>query len=961
MRLRKIVKIKAAPGKTGKILPVFVLTTLFLYACSGLPGGGSSVWGDLGLPGDKVPFMENVRTGTLPSGLRYFILENSRPENRAYLTLAVNAGSLLEEDNERGLAHFVEHMAFRGTERFPEAELVNYLRSLGMRFGPEINAYTSFERTVYGIEVPVETDESGIRRIPDTALAVIDDWSRAISFLPEAVDSERPVIIEEYRSRLGAWERIRREWLPVLFRGSRFAYRLPIGLPEIIQEAPASRLEGFYKKWYRADNMALIFAGDFDSAALEASLGDHFPGSKPGEPLNLPRYDLPPPKKNIEAIVLTDPELTSTVINLYFKRGREAQRDDLSYFRSEIIDILIDDMLSFRFNDEILKPQTPYVYAGAGHDRYGLSSRFYVMQAQAKTGNAEASLIELLRAKETMLRYGFTDAEMAIAADSLISYLQRLVQEKDRQESEKYVRFLTNYYLEGGNLADVEWELEAVQKLLPRIKAKDINNTVKDYFASGDLQIFIFAPESEIANLPDEARITRLAEQSRRLKISRPKTTSVEGSLLSFIPQRGEIANESVDDETGAVLWKMDNGAKIILKSTANKNDEIVLQAMARGGTTSVEPEDDISAALAVEMTQVSGLGPWPHAELSRKLAGKQVSLSFSVSGYQRGFRGSSTTGDLRTLFEMLYLQFTDSRIDPVSVQAMMDRYATSLSLRSENPGTVFSDAITETISGGHPRFKPMELADLPRADIDTALTFIRRGLNPADFTFIFTGNLDYEAMKNFTETYIASIPAGETWNEWKDLGIKRPGKTDRFVYKGKEEQSRVLMVWFSDSPFSDTLNAQAQVLGEYLDIQLMDEIREKRGGVYSISAGVSASPVPRGELIMQIYFACDPKRVEELSQAVLDQLNQTAYGITDADTFSKAAEALKKEWEISMQSNSYIAQSYANSSVLLDLPLSRLNKRPKDYEAVTPENIRKICSLLLQNGPVKVVLFPEQ
>ena len=939
---------------------IALLTGLVFCACSGLPGAGAA-WGNWGHPADPVPFMQKVRTGTLPSGLRYFILENSRPENRAYLTLAVNAGSVLENDDEQGLAHFVEHMAFNGTERFPEAELVNYLRSLGMRFGPEVNAHTSFDETIYGIEVPVENDSNGIRRIPDTALAIIDDWTRAITFAPSDVDDERPVIMEEYRSRLGAWNRIRQQWLPVLFRGSPYAERMPIGLPEIIQGAPASRLEGFYRKWYQADNMALIFVGDFDGAALEASLGGHFLIQPPPSLTLRPQYDLPAPQKgNVETLVLTDPELTSANVYLYFKRSREAQREDMSFYRGEIIDILIDRMLSFRFNDELTKPQTPYMYAGAGTSRYGSSSRFYVMVAQAKSGNTEASLTELLKAKEAMLRYGFTNAELAIAADSLISDTQKLALEKDRQESGKYVNYLSSYYLNGGNLADIEWELTAIKQLLPQITAKDINAVIKDYFSAGDLQVFIFAPDAEAANLPNEARIKQLIADSKKLKIARPKSGIVEGDLLLINPHRGSLLAESIDSETGALIWELSNGAKVILKSTANKNDEIIVQAIARGGTSSAAPEDDVSAGLAVEMMQISGLGPWSHSDLTRKLAGKQVSLSYSVSAYYRNFRGSATSGDLKTLFEMLYLHFTDPRIDPVAVQAMMDQYSTSLALRNENPRTVFSDEINRILYSDHPRFKPLELEDLPKADIDTALSFIRKGLNPADYTFVFTGNLKPETMKDYIETYLASIPAGESWNAWTDLGITRPGKVEKIIHKGKEEQSMVYMAWFSKTSFTDELNAASQVLSEYLDIKMTEEIREKLGGVYSISVNVPLSPVPQGELSMYVYFACDPKRVQELSDAVINLLNQTIKNI-DQDSFAKAVEALKKEWETSIQSNAYIAQSYVNSAVLLNLPLSRLDRRPRYYNAVTIAQIQQICAQLLQNGPAQIILLPEQ
>jgi zinc protease len=939
-----------------------VLTAVLIAACSSLPNAGSAAWGKLGQPSDQVPFMEQVRSGTLPSGLRYYILENSKPENRAYLTLAVKAGSVLEKDDERGLAHFVEHMAFNGTERFPESKLVDYLRSLGMRFGPEVNAYTSFDQTVYGIEVPVEKDGEGTRRIPDTALAVIDDWTRAVTFAPADVDEERPVIMEEYRMRLGAWERLRQKWLPVLFRGSPYADRMPIGLPEIIQSAPASRLEGFYRKWYQADNMALIFVGDFDGAALEASLTGHFSIQKPAAPTDKPLYDLPLPKKgNMEVLTLTDPELTNTNIYLYFKREHEAPRGDLSFFRSEIIDILIDRMLNFRFEDALTKPETPYVYAGAGSARYGASSRFYVMVAQAKSGAAEASLVELLREKEAMLRYGFSGATLANSVDALLSDTRRMVQEKDRQESNQYVNALTRYYLEGGNLADLEWELEALQQLLPRIKTKDINAAIKDYFAGDDVQVFIFAPDAERVNLPGEERIRQIISESGKLKASQPKYRNVRGDLVSKIPPKGSVIAESTDGETGAVLWELNNGAKVILKSTKNKNDEIVVQAMARGGTSSAAPQDDISASLAVEMAQVSGLGPWSRSDLSRKLTGKQISLSYSVDGYYRYFHGSSTSGDLKTLFEMLHLSFTDPRIDPVAVQAMMDQYKTSLALRSEDPNAVFSDEINRIIHSGHPRIKPLELADLAKVNNDAALAFIRRGLNPADYTFVFTGNLEIKKLKEYAESYIASIPRRESWNTWTDLDVKRPGKVEKNVYKGKEEQGAVFMAWFSNAQFNDELNAVCQVLNEYIDIKLDEEIREKMGGVYSISSGVSVSPVPRGELVMQVYFACDPKRAKELQTAVIAILNQVKNGVIDRDTFTKAVEAPKKEWEVSIQSNMYIAQSYANSSVLLNLPLSRLDRRPKLFDAVTTADIQGVCARLLStDGPAVVVLLPE-
>jgi len=917
------------------------------------------------------PVMKNFRTGVLPSGLRYYILENSTPEGRAYLTLAVKAGSVLEEEDEQGLAHFVEHMAFNGTERFPEFKLVNYLRSLGMRFGPEINAYTSYDETVYGIEVPVENEfEPDFpylaiikKSIPETALAVIDDWTRAVTFLPSDVDDERPVIMEEYRSRLGARERLIQKYLPVLYRGSPYANRMPIGLPEIIEGAPASRLEGFYRKWYRADNMALIFVGDFDGAALEASLTDHFKIEKPAEPVNRPLYDLPLPQNgNVEVLTLTDPELTAAYIDIYFKRKPQARRGDQSNYREEIIDRLIDAMLDLRFKEALLKPETPHISVSAETESFAVSSRFYVLSSKAKTGSAEASLEDLLRIRESMLRYGFTDSEIETAAEILVSHLRQQVMEKDNKQSQDYVDSLVDYYLNGGNFTDIKWELNAASKMLSLIKSKDINAVIKDYFEPGDIHVSIFAPDSEQDSLPSEARIRQMIADSGKMNIDPPKYKAVEKKLLSYTPSRISIKTET---------WELSNGARVILESTNQYNDEIVMEAMARGGTSSTAPEDYVSARLAMEMAQISDLYTWTRSDLTRKLVRKQVSLSPFVSSYYRGFSGSSNSRDLKTFFEMLYLSFRYPNIDSVAVQAMMDQYRTSLAIRKEDPQTVFSDEIDRTIYNEDPHFKPLELDDLPKADIDKALAFIRKALNPADYTFIFIGNLNLKIMRKYVETYLASLPSSnsyldpmESWNYWTDLNIKRPGKIEKTVYKGKEEKSSVYLAWFSKAPYSDRLSVISEVLNEYLDIKLNDEIREKLGGVYSIDSDVSVSPVPQGELCMTVKFNCDPRRALELQSAVIAELNQVAENDIDPEIFTKAVRASKNVWEYS-HSNYHIAERYARSSVLLNLPLSRLDSWTwsKLYNAVTPADIQRVCGQLIKddtNGPAVVVLMPE-
>jgi zinc protease len=942
--------------KTVGGLFLVILTILSLSCAS-----SAKSYGGLGKPSDLVPFMTAVRTGTLPSGLRYYILENALPEGRAYLTLAVRAGSVLEKEDEQGLAHFVEHMAFNGTARFPESELIDYLRSLGMRFGPEVNAYTSYDETVYGIEVPVETGGDGVKRVPDKALAVIDDWTHAIAFKPKDVDDERLVIMEEYRTSLGAMERIRRKMLPLLFRGSPYAERTPIGLPEIIQTAPAERLENFYKTWYRPDNMALIFVGDFDGAALEADLASHFSIPAPESPLEHPAYDLPAPKKgNLQAEVITDPELPFTRIDLYYKRSPQALRGDLASYRQGVMDNLINRMFSLRFEETLSKPETPYVYAAAGNTRFGTSSRYYIIMAQAKTGSAEAALRALLMEKESMDRYGFTEAELERAKASLLSDLTQGVSEKDRQNSDSYVYEFTEHFLKGQNIADIEWELEAVTKLLPAIGVKEISGAIKDYFAADDLLVCIMAPEAE--TLPQGEQIRRLVSEARTTRMKPPEAAALSGELIDKgrEPRPGVILGESTDGQTGALIWELGNGARVILKETRNRNNEIVLYALAKGGTTSADEAADISADLAAEMMEASGLGPYSRPELVKKLADKQAALSFWTSSYLRGFQGSAAPGDIKTLFEMLHLYFTQPRIDAQAVEVLLDQYRTSLALQNEDPETVFSNRITKTISGNHPRFKPLETADLSRVTPGDALNFLKTALNPADYTFVFTGNLDMPVLRSYVETYLASIPQGRSWNAWTDLGITRPGRVEERIYKGKEEKSVVFLGWYAPEPYSETGGAAAAVLNEYLDIIFTREIRESLGGVYSISVSASLSPVPSGELALGVYFACDPRRAEELISAVEAQIARTASSPVDTAVFTQAVEALKKSFETSMQSNNYIARNYANLTVITALPLSRLAQRPGLYESVTAADMQAMIRRFLPMGPARVILYPE-
>ena len=938
------------------LMAVFAIISVFASCAGGAKINSSG----LGRASDPIPFMENARTGVLPSGMKYYLLENSNPEGRAFLTLAVNAGSVLETEEERGLAHFVEHMAFNGTARFAKNELIDYLRSLGMRFGHDVNAYTSFDETVYRIEAPVEIGPDGRRRVPDRALMVIDDWSRNITFNQEDVDSERLVIIEEYRSRLGARDRINREIYPVLFRGSPYAQRLPIGLLEVIETAPAERLQAFYERWYKPENMAVIIVGDFDAEYLEANLAEHFPARPSAEPSTRPRYNLSEPQKgSLISLVLTDDELSGTRIDLYWKRQAEQRRQDLASYREGIIDYLADTMLHLRFQEAGVRSETPYVWAGAGMANYGLSSRYYVMVAQAKTNSATPTLRELLLTKESISRFGFTQGELDTAKVSLVSYMEQLVAEKDRQPSENHIRYFTRHFLRGESVTDPEWDLHAVNSLLGGIILREVNRAVRGYFADDDLTVIISAPEAEKDSLPGDSEIRAIAAAARRARIARPAERMPDGEFLATPPTPGTIVSELIDSETGAIRLLLSNGAEVILKETNNRNNEIVFYALARGGTNNAQPEASVSAYMANEMLNVSGLGPYSLTDLTRMLAGKQVSVSFWTTNLVRGFQGSAATQDISTLFEMLYLAFTQPRLDTEAVNAMLDQYRSTMAFQENDPTTVFSREIRRT-TYGNPRFHPLVLADLDRVNLDDAMAFIRRCFNPGDYTFVFTGNLNLPRFRPLLETYLASIPVSEALNEWVDIDPQRPGNTEREIRRGREERSSVYMGWFAPHAFSEEKNAVVSGLSGYLEIQLNDRIREELGGVYSISSRISNSYNFGGEITGEVFFACDPGRARELSDAVLEEIRKIAGGNIDANVLEKAKEALVQEHERLIQGNLYISQSYANSAVIFNSPLSRLDKRPSLFRAITTRDIQQAASELLAGSYVRFFLFPE-
>jgi zinc protease len=561
-----------------------------------------------------------------------------------------------------------------------------------------------------------------------------------------------------------------------------------------------------------------------------------------------------------------------------------------------------------------------------------------------------------------MLRFGFSQAELDRAKLNLVSFMERQLSEKDRRDSRSLARGFSSHFLTGDSMADIEWEVDAVNSLLPGIGLREISAAVRDYFAYNDRTVFLIAPEAEEENLPSEFRIRAIFRETERARLRPRQTAEVSGQLLPRNPVPARIVSEAADDETGALIFVLANGTTVILQETANRNNEIVMYAMARGGIANAPPEELISAALVSEMVSVSGLGPYSRIELINMLAGKQVSFSFWASNFYRGFQGSSTTGDIKSLFELIHLFFTMPRLDERAITAMLDQYRTLLQHQQQDPNRVFSRELARIINSDHPLFLPLELEDIDRVSLQHSYNFLNQCININDYTFVFTGNLDLGTMREYLETYISSVPNKAPMNSWVDPQVVRPQNIERNIYRGLDERCIVYLGWFAPGPagFDEQKNQAAAVLTEYLNIILSDEIREKLGGVYSISSRASVSVIPNGEYSLSVNFRCNPARADELIAAVHAIIREVAEQPLNQDTFNKAKEALLMQHENSMQRNLHIAQSYANSSALFETPLARLDQRPEAIREVTPEAVQALCRDMLVFAPVQVALFPE-
>ena len=961
VRVRLLEEIPMSPAKF--LLPI--LAIVLSLACSGThrfpqtepaqtPAARATQ-----APQDRpqpIPLDPAVRYGTLDNGLAFYVRANQKPENRAQLRLVLNAGSIVEDDDQRGLAHFVEHMAFNGTENFEKQELIDYLESVGMRFGPDINAYTSFDETVYMLEIPTDDEE-----IVTTAFQILEDWAHQISFVDEEIDKERGVVIEEWRLGRGAWGRIRDKQFPVIFHGSRYAERLVIGDKETLETAPYDTLRRFYRDWYRPDLMAVIAVGDFDAQDTEARIRKHFSRIE-GPDDERARVDYPIPDHDETLFsVVTDPEATSIDVEVGYKRPPVKIETDVD-MRESLVDNLYHGMMISRLRELSRKANPPFQFAFAASGWLGRTKSMYRLYAEVSDGGVERGLETLLTEAKRVEQYGFTETELERAKTDLLRQIERQYEERDKQESRNLAGQYVQHFLEGDPAPSIEYIRDLFNEIVPGVTLEEIKARADQWISETNRVILVSGPEKEEAGVPDESQLLAVFAGVERLAVTPWVDQVRDEPLVASIPVGGKVVEESTIDELGLTRWKLQNGVSVLLKPTDYKNDEIVIQGYSPGGTSLSSDDDFMSARMSSSVVQEMGAGNFSNIELDKALTGKVANVQSFIGELSEGVSGSASPKDLETMFQLLYLRFTGARRDDEAFQAYMTRTEGWLENQQASPEFQFSIKFFETLSMDHPRRKWLTVERLKQLELEKALAFYRdRFADASDFLFTLVGNFEVESIRPLVETWIGGLPAAGREESWRDVGVHSPEGVVTFVIeKGIAPKSSARITFHGPAEWSPRNAHILSSTAEVLRIRLREVLREDMGGVYGVGVNGRISRFPKQRYSFTVSFSCDPERVEELTAAVFAEIEALKEDGPGDDYIAKVREIQTRKRETDLERNGFWARQLAYQE-RNDLELTDILRYDELIEAVTRESVHEAVRHYLDTDRyVQGVLVPE-
>lgn len=904
---------------------------------------------------DTLPVDPNVRVGTLGNGLEYYVRENGRPENRAELQLVVNAGSVLETEDQRGLAHFVEHMAFNGTENFAKQELVAYLESIGMRFGADLNAYTSFDETVYMLTVPTDTGD-----FLERGILILEDWAHNQVFDPTEVEKERGVVIEEWRLGQGAAARMRDKMFPVLLKGSRYAERLPIGEREVLESFDPAELRAYYEAWYRPDQMAVIAVGDFDADEVERLIRERFSRLE-GEPVDRQLYPVPDHEETLVSIV-TDAEATNSSVTIYHKLPVSEELTAGAYRRS-LVEQLYNAMLNARLQELAQQRDPPFLGAGSSAGRLLRTAEGYLIGAGVADGGIERGLEAILTEAERVARHGFTETELERARTNVLRSFEMAYAERDKSNSSTYASEYVRAFLEQEAIPGIAVEYQIAQQFIPDITLDEVNALVSEWMTERNRVVVAQAPEKPDVPVPTEEAMLAVFDAVEAKQIEPYEDVVVAGSLVPQPPTPGTIVTEERHDAVNTVEWTLSNGVRVFLKETDFKDDEILFTASSPGGFSLLPDEDVITGMLAAVAVQEGGLGDLSLVDLRRALTGKAASVQASIGETSEGLAGSASPSDIRTLFELIYLRFTSPREDPDAFEALRSRFQAQLANRSADPQTAFYDTLNTTLAQHHPRAPLLTSATLDEWQLDESMAFYRdRFADASDFTFVFVGNFDADSVRPLVLEYLGGLPDASREEDARDAGIRPPsGVVEKVVRKGIEPKSQTAIVFTGPFAYTRPNRHVMASLRDALEIELRDALREELGGTYGVEVSQSTDYEPWENYTFTIAFSASPDRLEELTDVAFQHIERVKVEGLSASTLDRVKEIQRRTHETRIEENGYWVGQLMYAAELGENP-EAFQVYPSLIDGLTADMIRDAANeYLRQDNYVRVSLYPEQ
>jgi zinc protease len=909
---------------------------------------------------DPIPVGPQVKVGKLANGLTYYIQKNGKPEKKLELRLVIKAGSVLEDDDQQGLAHFLEHMAFNGSTNFKKHELISYLRSIGVKFGADLNAYTSFDETVYILPIPTDKSEN-----IDKGFLVLEDWAHGMTLADADIDKERAIVLEEARLGKGADDRMGKVLLPKFFNGSRYAKRLPIGQEAVISNFKHDALRRFHRDWYRPDLMAVVVVGDIDPAEAEKLVKSHFAGLKNPAHERARENVRIPTRADTEAVVVTDKEASGNAVTMRYPLHQAHDRNNMADYREKLVQQLFAGMLSQRLQELAQQAEPPFMGANSGLAR--ITPRYEAFQSYAVLGKSGAApaIDALVQENQRARQFGFSAPELERTKKNMMRFIERAYSERDKTNSDAYVGEYVRNFLQQETIPGIENEYNYWRELIPGITVAEVNRFAQKSIPV-DTSVLVAYSGSDKAEIPvpTGAQLLAWAGAAAKAKVAPREEKALAAALMAKLPAPGSIVAESEDKALGLTRLTLSNGVKVILKPTDFNNDQIYLAADRLGGQTLFGEQDIINARYASAVVTTMGVGDLSLIDMRKVLAGKSASVSMSLGQYSDDISAVSGAADVETMLQMLYLKFTTVRRDEELYKSFLGKQLEGTRNMMAQPEAVFQDTLITTLYNNSPWVaRPPRPEDFSKLSLDRSIAIFKERFGSArGLTFILVGSFDRATIKPLIATYLASLPTPDLPVGFKDVGV-RPvsGVVKKDVFSGSEAKSHVTLNFSGTAVFSREEALRLKVLMDVMNIRINDTLREKLALIYGGSMGGSLNQVPYGGYSISASLPTGPANVDKVIAATFAEIDQIKEQGPAATDLEKVKQHLLQAHRRSLRENGYWL-SQLQFAVLYGLEPDAILTYEQRLAAVTAQDVKDAARRYfnMQNY-VQVVLYPEK